>query len=357
MASIAVTDAELRHALNIIRSVGKEDDVTAFGRANFSTGFFSRFTKDKKVFKDYGELELKNFDACFLVTDAANEFGIRKRLKNALIPGKKNWERFRDKGETFKLARKLGVPMPKTWIMKSYADDWDYPVRLKPTRSSGSRGSRRIESKWEMKQVAPALLEKYGKLLVQEDVKKKTTVGVELLYNRGKLRAVFQHKRIREYPTSGGPSTMRVSVKYRKTRELAEKLMKKTKWHGVAMVEFGITSKGPVLFEVNPRWWGSLALAIKSGVNFPKLYRDIIVEGDVEPVTKYRTGVVCKYLLFGDMQHFSERRNPWGFLKSFGETTNFDILSLRDPLPGLARFPLAVEMFTRRDLRERYIVR
>ena len=355
VASVAVTDAELRHALNIIRSVGKKDDVTAFGRARFSTGFFSRFAKNKKTFKDYNELGLEKFDVSFLVTDAANEFGIKRRLKNALLPGKKNWERFRDKGETLKLAKKLKVPFPKTWIIRSYADDWEYPIRIKPAKSSGSRGSRVVESKWKMEQVAPALLEKYGKLLVQEEVKKTATVGVEMICRKGKTKALFQHKRIREYPANGGPSTMRVSVKYRKTRELAEKLMKKTKWNGVAMVEFGITPKGPVLFEVNPRWWGSLALAIKSGVDFPKIYRDLVVEGDVKPVTKYKTGVVCKYLLFGDIQHFGG--NILGLLKSLGETANFDILSLRDPLPGVARIPLAIEMSTRKELRETYLVR
>jgi predicted ATP-grasp superfamily ATP-dependent carboligase len=355
VASIAVTDAELRHALGIIRSVGREDDVTAFGRAHFSTGFFSRFTRAKRVFSDYGELGLENFDAAFLVTDAANEFGIKKRLKNALLPGKRNWKRFRDKGDTLKLAKRLKVPIPRTWIIRKYADDWDYPVRLKPARSSGSRGSRRIEGKWEMERVAPGLLEKYGKLLVQEEVEKKATVGVEMICKKGKVRALFQHRRIREFPPGGGPSTMRVSVNYRKTRELAEKLMKKTKWNGVAMVEFGLTGKGPVLFEVNPRWWGSLALAVKSGVDFPKIYRDIVVEGDAEPVTNYRTGVVCKYLMFGDIQHFGW--NVPGLLRSLGETANFDILSLRDPLPAIMRIPLAVEMSTRKELRELYLVR
>ncbi|TRO62036.1 ATP-grasp domain-containing protein [Candidatus Bathyarchaeota archaeon] len=357
MASVAVTDAELRHALGIIRSVGKGDEVTAFGRARFSTGFFSRFTRHKKMFKDYSELELDKFDVAFLVTDGANEFGVKKHLKNALLPGKRNWERFRDKGDTFKLAKKLGIPMPKTWIMRSYSDDWDYPIRVKPAKSSGSRGSRKISDRWEMKQVGHELLEKYGKIIVQEEVEKRATVGVELLYNKGKPRAVFQHKRIREYPVNGGPSTMRVSVNYRKTRELAEKLMTKTKWHGIAMVEFGITKKGPVLFEVNPRWWGSLALAIRSGVDFPRLYRDIVLKGDTEPVTKYRTGVVCKYFLFGDILHFSKQGGILRFIRSLGETSNFDIMSLRDPLPGLSRLPLAIEMSTNQELKERYLIR
>ena len=81
VVSVGVTDAELRHALNIIRSM-KDEDVTAFGRAHFSTGFFSKFTDKKQVFEKYSELGLEKFDTAFLVTDEANEFGIKKKLKN-----------------------------------------------------------------------------------------------------------------------------------------------------------------------------------------------------------------------------------------------------------------------------------
>ncbi len=39
------------------------------------------------------------------------------------------------------------------------------------------------------------------------------------------------------------------------------------------MVEFKLDPRDntPKLMEINPRFWGSLALAIESGVNFPYL--------------------------------------------------------------------------------------
>src|SRR5262249_10470047 len=50
----------------------------------------------------------------------------------------------------------------------------------------------------------------------------------------------------------------------------AEKLMAALNWHGVAMVEFKMDSDGQYwLMEINPRLWGSLALSIDAGVNFP----------------------------------------------------------------------------------------
>ena len=356
VANIGVTDAELRHSLNIVRQL-KDDKVTSYGRASFSSGFFSKYNNRKVMFKNFSELNLKQYDALFLVSDEANEFGIKKKLKNALLPTKDQWKLFRDKGETIKFAKKVGVPVPETKVIYTYEDDFEYPVFLKPAESSGSRGSRLITSKFEMRKVLPKTLREHNKVLVQEFIRKKTTVGVEALYHKGKLKGLFQHQRIREYPVKGGPSTLRVSVNYKKTKELAEKLLKGAKWNGVAMVEFALTDKGPVLFEVNPRWWGSLALPIKAGVNFPKLYRDILIEGDCETVTTYDSNVLCKYFWFGDVMHFVSSKNPIGFVKSLFETRNFDILSLRDPLPGLSRFFFNFELLFSRGLRHRYLRR
>ena len=50
----------------------------------------------------------------------------------------------------------------------------------------------------------------------------------------------------------------------------AEKLLIALHWHGVAMVEFKLDGQGQYwLMEINPRLWGSLALSIDAGVDFP----------------------------------------------------------------------------------------
>ena len=51
------------------------------------------------------------------------------------------------------------------------------------------------------------------------------------------------------------------------------------------------------MLEVNPRFWGSVGLAVQSGVDFPYLLFRMATEGDIEPVLQYRTGVVVKWLL------------------------------------------------------------
>ena len=69
------------------------------------------------------------------------------------------------------------------------------------------------------------------------------------------------------------------------------------------MVEWKVDLRDgrPKLMEINPRFWGSLELAVRSGVNFPSLYADadrgcIMMRPDT-----YRTDVRCRWLIPGDI--------------------------------------------------------
>ena len=49
-------------------------------------------------------------------------------------------------------------------------------------------------------------------------------------------------------------------------------MLKALKWQGVAMTEFRLRSDGKLYFmELNPRFWGTLPLAVASGLDFPRL--------------------------------------------------------------------------------------
>lgn len=86
---------------------------------------------------------------------------------------------------------------------------------------------------------------------------------------------VFCHRRLREYPVTGGPSSLCISTWEEDLVHDAVSLLRSLQWVGVAMVEFkGTPETGFFLMEINPRFWGSLALAPLSGCNIPlALYR------------------------------------------------------------------------------------
>lgn len=100
---------------------------------------------------------------------------------------------------------------------------------------------------------------------------KGTGQGVFALFKHGSPVCYFSHRRLREKPPTGGVSVLSESAPLnQQLKESAERLLLSAKWHGVAMVEFRVAEDGTgYLMEVNPRFWGSLQLAIDSGVDFP----------------------------------------------------------------------------------------
>ncbi len=123
-------------------------------------------------------------------------------------------------------------------------------------------------------------------------------IGIELLFNRGEKVWHFAHERLHEYPLTGGASTYRRSIAApAEMLAASELLLTELAWHGVAMVEFKLPRNGDfALVEINPRLWGSLALAIDAGVNFPVGLLQLARDGSLAPQHHYRLGYYTRDL-------------------------------------------------------------
>jgi protein-tyrosine-phosphatase len=130
-------------------------------------------------------------------------------------------------------------------------------------------------------------------------------LGVEMLFEHGTRRWAFVHERVHELPLTGGGSSYRVSLGL--TDDLVESatsLLSALQWHGVAMVEFKVTPGGEAyLIEINPRLWGSLALSIDCGVDFPAGLLRVATGEPLAPQPKYRTGYFTRNL-YRDIEWF-----------------------------------------------------
>ena len=217
---------------------------------------------------------------------------------------------------------------------------------IKPKDSYGSRGLRYIKRREELIDEYKRVHRVYKYPLVQEYIPPGgDAYGVSVLLDKSsEVKALFVHRRLREYPVTGGPSTLRVSMLKPEIANLGIRMLKALGWYGVAMVEFKVDPRDntPKLMEVNPRFWGSLPLAILAGVDFPYLLYQVALEGDVEPVLKYQSEVKCRWLLPGDLLNFLSNlkrgKLETGFFSSFGNGTGYDILSSRDAMPVLGVF-------------------
>lgn len=175
--------------------------------------------------------------------------------------------------------------------------------------------------------------------------------GYFALFDQGEPVTSFQHRRVRSYTYSGGASVYRRSVWDPALEAAGERLLRELDWHGPAMVEFKRDARDGsfVLIEINPRFWGSLALPVHAGVDFPRLYAALASERDVDPPSGYTVGMgshlvrgECSYLHSVLRYEYPHLEPPslaaacWAVGSSVLLDPQFDLLSMDDPRPFVA---------------------
>ncbi|NIM03350.1 carboxylate--amine ligase [bacterium] len=383
---VLVLEGAKSAALAIVRSLGKKDiDVTVGERIKFCTAGISKYCRSRikypapEIDRDFflqsilTEVKRGKYDVVYPVagettlpiSEHKHEFLPYTKIP---IPDYETVRKADDKAQTLQIARQVGIPCPKTYFPKDQEEvdkigkEMEFPVVIKPRRKLRwikgglirTKVTRQnyVFSSTELKIKYEKISEKSPLPFIQEYVP-GDSYGFFALLNHSEPRAIFAHRRLREYPVTGGASTLRESVYDEEIKELGLRLLKAMNWHGVAMVEFRSDNRDNKfkLIEVNGRWWGSLPLAIASGVDFPYLLHKMVTEGDVEPVTKYKIGIKCRLLIPNDLLWLvsSLRHSPKKMeaLLEFFKFRNmyYDIISKDDPFPILGALRAAFESF------------
>ena len=176
-----------------------------------------------------------------------------------------------------------GLPNINCPPMKNFADaaaflganeKVAFPLIIKTRRSTSSVGVYRVHSENEFKTACDNLGNQ--DIIVQENIVGRGTGISSIRWTNPDCLYHFGHKRVREFPISGGASTSRGPWDIDNLPLAGElsKLLEKLDWHGVVMFEFKELSGddgicGYKFLEANPRFWGSVPLAMANGVNFP----------------------------------------------------------------------------------------
>lgn len=131
--------------------------------------------------------------------------------------------------------------------------------------------------------------------------------GVAMLRWKNATVLRFAYRRLHEVPWTGGASSLRESKKDPQTEEYAEKFLKHIGYEGTAMVEFRQEHDNisPYFLEINGRMWGSIALALHVGFDFPAALADCSATGFVHPKraqTSCRDGILCRNVYPGDVR-------------------------------------------------------
>jgi hypothetical protein len=170
-----------------------------------------------------------------------------------------NW-----KDDLHALALECGVRTPERF---EHPAQIRVPAVAKPVASAAAKGVRYLLDPEDL-----AAFERSGNAtpdyLLQEYVP-GAGVGYSVFAKEGEVLKGYGHRRLAEYPVTGGSSVYRESFSDERMAQAASRLVRKARWSGFAMFEFKLTPGGELyLLEVNPRIWGSINQGLRNGVNF-----------------------------------------------------------------------------------------
>ena len=257
----------------------------------------------------------------------------------------------KDKWET--IAREINIPVPETFEPVDIRKDTrllaglPYPLYIKPKQGGGGWGMSLINSQEELESFLSrgTYFDRcWDRFYLQRKIEGETHC-VAMLFNKGQLRAKVAYKQIREYPLWSGQATLRISINTPLAESHLQKMLEYLDWHGVCQADFVVENKSgiPYMIDLNPRFWGSLAQGIAAGVDFPYMYYRIAIDGDVEPLKGFETGVITRWI-GGDLRAFfpslKVASGKMKFIKQFfypsASKIQNDDFSFEDPLPFFA---------------------
>jgi hypothetical protein len=160
------------------------------------------------------------------------------------------------------LARSLGIRVPARFLPPQPIRT---PAVAKPVAQSAAKGVVYLR--------APADVERFAgradrDSFVVEEYVAGEGVGYSVFAEQGVIRAGYGHRRLLEFPLSGGSSVYREGLADPRLRAVAERLLAATRWSGFAMFEWKRTPADElILLEANPRVWGSIHQPLAAGVD------------------------------------------------------------------------------------------
>jgi predicted ATP-grasp superfamily ATP-dependent carboligase len=282
------------------------------------------------------------------------------------LPSRSAIQQVSDKYQTLQIAESLGIRIPKTWLVELPRDldslaNRQFPLVVKDRFSLRWQNGRAIFggvsyafSRQELENQVTQRLGTAGDVLVQEFTAGQG-VGFSCFIAHGEVRLPFQWKRIREVDPRGSASSCRESCSLeQRIKSDSSQLIQRIGFEGIAMVEYKKPAgkDEPVLMEINGRPWGSLALPIASGVDYPRYLIDWYLSGALPPKDKaYRIGLTCRRMV-GELTHLSNVRAgkpanwPLSYPRFWSSLLrvavpwypgmHYDDLWLSDPRPGIS---------------------
>lgn len=350
---VFITNGDFLKSLLVLRSVSKQGDVESHvgAESRLAPAFFSKYCKHKIILPnaqknpDFFIKTLSKYvkDNKIDVLLPINPFEIELILKNKNLFGDVDipfvsydlFKKVNDKWFFQLILKNLAIKTPKTVKLEklenlnSVETFLSYPMVIKYRVSAGSERLKFING--NIKEAYLDMIKTKSKEedfpIIQEYISGEN-YGAGALCFKGKVKSVFVYKSLREAKMSYGSSTSRLSVHNEEIEKKVKTILESLNWHGVA--HFDIIKRGDEYYflEMNPRFWLSINLTVKSGLNYPYY----LCNPEVKIPNAYKIGVVCKVSIPDTIvyvKRLSKNKHPF-YLRAY-----YDDFDWRDPLPSI----------------------
>src|SRR5262245_43316988 len=272
---VLVTDGEFKHTLGIVRALARRGhEVHLIARSGAAPAAHSRAVRRWHRAPAVGASE---YDARLLALAeslapvsllpvgsgaVAAADRLRRRFPSTVrmaLPPCESLAIANDKQRTAELAGRLGLVAPRERKVASLEEaraawrELGSPLVLKSAREEGVKTVRYARDEAMVATAFAAARDASGGAVLAQEYIAGTGYGFCALYWNGALRRSFMHRRVREWPPSGGTSACAESVPDAPAlAEAGAALLDALSWHGVAMVEFkGALATGPPALHGN----------------------------------------------------------------------------------------------------------
>ena len=312
MLKVLITDGANKNTLSILRHLDDSEcriDITTHLPKWLTLCSYSKYCKNTiKLYSDPQDIDgyakeliqvLKKADYDVLIPVGLNSNLMASKYKseiqsyvNLLAP---DWEYMKiaaNKDMTMNLASCIGVPIPQTVVLddpRDLRDITEFPVVIKSSDESKNY-IKYCNNPQELLENFNELFSKSRTKIICQEYIEGFGCGFFGIYQEGRLISHFLHKRLKEFPITGGPSAVAESFFDEKLYHSGKQLCDALHWNGPIMAEFKYdTIKGEYkLIEINPKLWGSLDLTIEAGINVPKILIQSALRKEIDCTPTYR---------------------------------------------------------------------
>lgn len=263
------------------------------------------------------------------------------------------------KKKSYRLAKKLGIPIPKTLFPKNVHDlqnlDIEYPLIIKPAvMRDFYRKTKKKVFKVNNQRELISLYKKTLDIIPSEDIMIQELIPEVWnnlysycpFFKNSKSIASITAKRTRQHPLEfGHASTFAHTIKNREIEEFGCQLLSKIDYYGICEVEFVFDIRdGKYKFlEVNPRVWGWHTLAKRAGLNLPYMLFCDINQLSIQ-VNDYNENIKWIRLLTDVPTSFlyikKKYLSLYEYLLSLKGEKEYAVFSWHDPLPFITELLL-----------------